>query len=99
MLIAVFDAGALSHPAGGSVSAAPLAPSHLLVNGVGGVLALSIAAFLGYESGTAYTEEARTDHTVRRATVAALGFLDPFHALSSWALAVAAGSGQVVQAA
>ena len=89
-VIVVFDVGAFTHPAGGVVSTVPLHPDHLFVNGVGGVFALSVAAFVGYESATAYSEEARTDSTVRRATLAALAVLGPFYAVSSWALAVGA---------
>jgi amino acid transporter len=98
-VIVLFDVGAFLHPAGGHISAVPLLPGRLLVNGVGGVLALGIAAFVGYESGPAYSEEARTDRTVSRATFAVLAFLGPFYAVSSWAMAAAAGPDQVTAAA
>jgi amino acid transporter len=98
LVIAVFDIGALTHPTGGMLPAAPLLPSQLAVNGIGGVLALSGAGFLGYESGTAYSEEARTDRSVPWATLGALGFLGPFYALSSYALAAAGGPDGVVAA-
>ncbi len=99
LVIALLDIGAFTHPAGGTVSVAPLLPGRLFVNGVGGVFALGIAAFVGYESGPVYGEEARGEATVGRATFAALGFLGLFYALSSWALAVAVGPDQVVEAA
>ena len=98
-VIVLFDVSAFTHPSGGTVSLVPLQPSQLFVGGVGGVFALSIAGFLGYESGPAYGEEARTDRAVGRATVAALAVLGPFYAVSAWALALAAGPDEVGQAA
>ncbi|MEJ3743112.1 APC family permease [Actinomycetes bacterium KLBMP 9797] len=95
-VIVLFVVAGFTSPAGGAVSFEPLQPSLLLVNGVGGVFALSAAAFMGYESGTAYGEEARTDRSVGRATFAALLFMGPSLAVGSWALALAAGPDQVV---
>jgi amino acid transporter len=95
-VIGLFILGAFMHPAGGHVSMVALLPSRLLVNGIGGVLALSIAGFVGFESGPAYGEEARTDRSVGRATVAALAFLGPLYALGSWAMVVAVGPDRVV---
>ncbi len=98
-VIVLFDLGAFTHPAGGSVSAQPLRPSELVVNGLGGVLAFGIAAFVGYEGGPVFGEEARNRAAVSRATFAALGFLGVFYAISSWALAVAIGPDRVVAVA
>jgi amino acid transporter len=98
-VIAVFDLGAFTHPATGQIAVSPMHPGHLFINGVGGVFALSLAAFVGYETAPAFTEEARTDRTAGRTTLAALLVLGPFYALSSWALVVAVGPGRVVGAA
>ena len=95
-VIALFDLGAFLHPADGMISVVPLRPSQLVVNGLGGVLAFGIAAFVGYEEGPVFGEEARSRAAVSRATFAALGFLGVFYAISSWALAVAVGPGQIV---
>ncbi len=97
-VIGLFDIGAFTHPAGGAVSAAPLSPSRLVVDGIGGVLAFGIASFVGFESGAAFGEEARSKATVARATFAAVLFLGPFYAVSAWALAVAAGPDRVAAA-
>ena len=94
-VIVLFDIGAFTHPDAGHIAAAPLLPDRLLVDGIGGVFAFGIAAFVGYESGPAYSEEARTGRIVGRATFAALCFLGPFYAVSSWALAVAVGPDHV----
>jgi amino acid transporter len=97
-VIVLMDVAAFGSPAGGTVSAAPLMPGNLFVNGVGGVLALGIAAFVGYESGPAYAEEARNARSVTAATFGALIFVGAFYAVSSWALAVAVGPENVVGA-
>lgn len=87
-IIAAMDLAAFTHPAAGSVSIAPLSPAALFVNGAGGVFALGMAAFTGYETGPIFAEEARGQHAVSRSTFAALGFLGLFYAVSSWAMAV-----------
>ncbi len=98
-VIALLDLAAFTNPAEGSISLAPLSTGDLFVDGVGGVFALGIAAFVGYESGPVFAEEARGHKTVARATFAALVFLGVFYAVSSWALAVATGPDRVVDVA
>jgi len=89
-VIVLFDFASFTHPAH-DITFKPLSPGSLLVNGVGGVFALSIAAFVGYESGPFYGEEARGHHTVSRASFGSLIFIGVLYALSSWAMAVAVG--------
>jgi amino acid transporter len=89
-LIALFDFAAFTHPAH-DLTFEPLSPSSLFVNGVGGAFALSIAAFVGYESGPFYGEEARSHKTVSLASFTALIFLGALLTISSWAMAVGAG--------
>jgi amino acid transporter len=98
-MILLFDIGAFTHPAGGHVSLAGLAPGNLMVTGVGGVLAFGIAAFVGYESGPVYGEEAKGAGPVARATFGALFFLGLLYAVSSLALTVTEGPGHVADAA
>jgi amino acid transporter len=90
-VILLFDLAGLSSPADG-LSLGPLLPSNLLVNGIGGVFALGIAAFIGYESGAFYGEEARSAQAVARASFSALAFVGVFYAVSSWAMAEALGT-------
>src|SRR5262249_10577122 len=89
-VILLFDFASFSHPAHG-VTTQPLSPTSLFVNHVGGVFAFSIAAFVGYESGPFYGEEARGQHVVARASFGALAFIGVLYAVSSWAMAVAVG--------
>jgi amino acid transporter len=99
LVIGLLDVAGFMSPASGAVDLASLSPQRLFVNGVGGVFALSVAAFVGYESGPVFAEEARGDRTASRATFAALAFLGLFYALSSWAMASAVGSNSIVDAA
>jgi amino acid transporter len=86
----LFDVASFTHPAQG-LTFTPLSPGSLLVNGIGGVFAFGIAAFLGYETGPFYAEEARSHRVVSRATLGALAFMGVFYAVSSWAMAVTVG--------
>jgi amino acid transporter len=95
VVIAALDVGAFTNPAGGTISLTPLVPDSLLVDGVGGVLALSIAAFAGYECGPVFAEEARSPRAVAAATGSALAFLGVFYTISAWAIAVAVGPSSV----
>jgi amino acid transporter len=94
-VILLFDFASFTHPASG-VSVQPMMPTSLFVNNIGGVFALSIAAFVGYESGPFYGEEARTPGVVARASFGALAFIGVLYAVSSWAMAVALGTDHVV---
>jgi amino acid transporter len=90
-VIMLFDLASFSHPGPGSMGAS-LNPSNLFVDGIGGVFAGGIAAFVGYESAPFYSEEARRPTTVPRASFAALGFIGLFYAVSAWAMATATGT-------
>jgi amino acid transporter len=98
-VILLFDLAAFTRPAGGVLSAAPLDPDNLFVNGLGGVLALGIAAFVGYEVAPVYSEEAREPRSVARATFGALLFLGLLYTASAWAMAVAVGPDKIVETA
>jgi amino acid transporter len=98
-VIVIFIFGAFTGPTGGAVSVVPLQPAALLQDGVGGVLAFSVACFVGYESSLAYSEEAREGSAAGRATLAALLFLGVFYAVAAWAVTLAVGPDRVVDAA
>ena len=100
-LIAVFDAVALTHPAepGAAALLAPWRPEELLVDGMGGVLAFGIAAFIGFETVTSFGEETRNPAALPRTLYTTLLFLGGFYAVSSWALAVAVGPDRLADTA
>lgn len=99
LVIVLFDLAALRHPAGGHAHFDGLAPHNLFAAGIGGVFAFGIAAFVGYESGLAYGEEANGTRAVRRATFTALFFLAALYTISSLSLSVAEGPTGVIDAA
>lgn len=62
----------------------------LFAPGVGAVLAFSMAAFMGFESGSVYVEEVKDpENTVRRATFGAVIAVAIFYAVSAWAMIMA----------
>ena len=78
-MIVLFDVTALTHPAQTDVGAwlQPWRSDLLAVDGVGGVLAFGVAAFLGFETAAAFGEEVRSERSVGRATWTCLAFLGP----------------------
>jgi amino acid transporter len=99
-VIGVLIAAALTHPAGSAAgsSMAALKPSALFTNGVGVVLAFTVASFVGFESVIAYREEAREWKAVRRAAIGAVVFLGALYALASWSLTITVGPSHIIDA-
>ncbi|MEU8075896.1 APC family permease [Catellatospora citrea] len=82
----------------GPLTFASFSPSALLVPGMAGTVAFAMAAFVGVETVPAYAEEARGGApSVRRAMLAAIGFVGVFYAVGAWAMSVHAGLGGVGQ--
>jgi amino acid transporter len=97
--VLLFDFAAFSEPAGGSISTNGLWPGELFVPGLGGVLAFTIAAFVGFESGGAYAQDVKDPRrTVARATYITLAIIGVLYTISAWALTVALGPENVVAA-
>ncbi|GAB4001664.1 hypothetical protein GCM10029992_37790 [Glycomyces albus] len=100
VIVAVFSASNLLHPAGGAVSFAALDPTQLTGSAAGGVLVLALLAFVGFESPTVFAEEARDRRrTVARATYATIGILAVLYVGASWSMPVAAGDEAIISAA
>lgn len=98
-IIVLFIFAALGHAAEPGTAFSSLRPSSLLTDGVGGVFALSVAAFVGFECVVVYGEEVTSPRSLRRAAVGVVAFLGLFYALASWAITVVVGSSHVVDAA
>lgn len=99
-VIALIDVVAFTHPAGGKISFEPLEPGNLFVGAAFGlVLAFGVAAFIGFETGTSFGEEAREDRNIPRATKVALCIVTPVYLVSAWAVPVWTGPGNVQAAA
>ena len=100
IIVTIYDIGALAHPAGGIVSTTGFSFAQLFGPGVGAVFALSVSAFIGFESGAIYSEECRNPRvTVARATFVSVSFIGIFYALSAWAMTVTVGPADVGPAA
>jgi amino acid transporter len=98
--VLAFDAAAFIEPAGGSISTNGLWPGELFGPGLGGVLAFTIAAFIGFESGGAYAQDVKDPRrTVARSTYITLAIIGVLYTVSAWALTVAIGPDKVVDAA
>lgn len=79
------------------ITAQTLQPNQFFTGGLGVLLAFGIAAFMGFESGAIYSEEAKErGKTVARATYIAISIIAVFYAFSSWAFAVGVGSSQII---
>jgi amino acid transporter len=97
--VILFDLAGFAHPAGGAAATAGLNPKNLFTTGLGGVLAFTIAAFVGFESAGDYAEEAKDPkRTVGRALAATVAITGVLYTVSAWALSVGAGPKTVVDA-
>ncbi|MBF6065622.1 APC family permease [Nocardia terpenica] len=88
--------------AGGAagLDAASFAPAALTRPGMGAVLGICFAAFMGFESTVLYRREARNpERTIPRATYAAVGFMAVFYCVVAWAVIQAVGSAHAVAVA
>ncbi len=99
LVVALFDLAAIGHPADGFVTFDGFAPANLFVTGVGGTLALCLAAFVGFEAPASFSEEARSSALVTRAVFAAAGFLGALYAVTAWAMGIAVGPQEVADVA
>jgi amino acid transporter len=100
VVILIYSAAFVSHPAGGVVTASTFAPSHLFVSGWGALLVIAMTGFVGFESAAFYSEEAKDSHrTVPTATYVCVGLIALLYCLSSWAMTVVVGPGNIVSTA
>ena len=100
VIVLVFAAVHIAHPAGGVTTFDALSPAHLSFAGMAVAACVTIAGYVGFESAPVYSEEARdASRTVPRATFITLLVAMVVYAVGSWAMADAAGPGQVVSLA
>ncbi len=96
----VYDLVMLSHPDGGTVSLATLAPSHLWGPGIGAALVTAITGFVGFEATVVFSEETKDpQRTISRATYIAVAITGVLYGASAWAMSVATGPERIVEAA
>jgi len=100
VVVLVFAAVHLAHPAAGVTTFDALSPTHLSVAGFAVAACVTIAGYVGFESAPVYSEEARdARRTVPRATFITLLVAMGVYAVGSWAMADAAGPDQVISLA
>lgn len=99
-ILIIYNAVMLTHPADGQISFAALSPSHIVTAGFGAALVAAITGFVGFEGTVVFAEESKDPRrTVARATYAALTVTGVLYAVSAWAMTVATGPDNIVEAA
>lgn len=100
LITLTLSARGLTHPAAGRVSLAALNPGSLGTGpALGGLIGVTVLAYVGFEQAVVYTEEARNPRrTILLATVLCLAGLAVVYTLASWAMDVHYGA-QTVQVA
>jgi amino acid transporter len=97
LLILIYFAAFVSHPFHGVVTGTTFLPSHLFVSGWGSLLVIAVTGFVGFESAAFYSEEAKdSKRTVPTATYVVVALIALLYCLSSWAMTVATGPGNIV---
>jgi len=97
VVVVLFDVVFFRHPLGGDITFTALQPNKLFVTGVGAAFAVAITAFTGFEAAPVFSEEARhARRTVPAATYLAIAVMGVIYAVTSWALTVAVGPGNIV---
>ncbi|HEV2781126.1 MAG TPA: GNAT family N-acetyltransferase [Actinophytocola sp.] len=100
LVVVGYDLVFVTHPAGGELTFDTIDPANLVTVGWGATLAVAIAGFVGLEGGAVFAEETKDPRrTVARATYIGIAFIGVIYTLSSWALSVITGPGNVVAAA
>ncbi|GAA4264266.1 APC family permease [Dactylosporangium darangshiense] len=101
IIIALIFAVVMSmHPAGGRIEFGTLNPVNLFTAGAGAALVTAVTGYVGFEATAVYTPEARqADRTIPRATFITLGGVGLLYTFCSFAMAVAAGSRNLIQMA
>ncbi len=100
LAVIILDIGVIAHGGAHGLNAEPFAPSQWLAGAPGLGLMFAFLAFFGFEATAVFRNEAKDpDRTIPRATYIAVGSIAVLYALSSWAVAMGAGTGQAVAAA
>lgn len=82
------------------LSAAPFEPANIVSGAPGVGLMMAMAGFIGFEATAVFRDEAKDpEKTIPRATYAAVILIGLFYTFGGWALVMAWGPSQVVQAA
>ena len=98
LVVLVFTASSAVDPGAGGISWQGYDPGGLFAPGIGGALALTVAAFMGFEVPGVLGEEAVERGMVTRSVFLGALFLAGAYSIAAWAMGVAVGPGKVVAA-
>lgn len=99
-IIGIYTVANLINPSPAGYAWTALDPSHLVGPGAGALLCLAVLGFIGFEAGVVYSEESKEPgKTVRRATAIAISGLAILYVTAIFAVTIAVGPGNVIQAA
>jgi amino acid transporter len=85
LILAVLSVTVLVKNGSANFSLQPFEPARVFDSGAGAMFIMALGAFIGFESTTIYSEEARNpERSVPRATYAAVAFLALFYGFTTW---------------
>jgi amino acid transporter len=101
VVVLIFDVADLAHPYKSSFALSTFAPHSLFQGGLFGAagvaFAIVVTAFVGFEAAPVFSEESRhARRTVPAATYLAITVMGGIYMLTTWAMSVAVGAGNVV---
>jgi amino acid transporter len=100
LAVVILDIGIIGHGGKAGFSAQPFAPTEWLSGAPGLGLMFAFLAFFGFEATAVFRNEAKNpDRTIPRATYIAVLSIALLYAISSWAVAVGAGTAGAVKSA
>lgn len=99
-ILLIFDVVVLGKGGESGWTTEPFVPGNIFSGAAGVAFLFAFASFVGFEATTIYGEEARDPkRTVPRATYAAVTLIGGFYVLTTYAITVAYGAGNVGEAA
>ncbi|MEV0587040.1 APC family permease [Nonomuraea sp. NPDC050310] len=97
-VILLFNLGDLLNPSAEGLTFAAASPSLLFSEGAAALIVIGTLGFVGFESAVVFSEESREPRrTVPLATYSSIAIIAVLYALSTWALSVATGPGNLVK--
>jgi len=100
LVLLLMSIGILARGGAHGVSLSSFHPSALATPGMGAIVGVCFAAYMGFESTAIYRGEARDpQRTIPRATYVSVGFMALFYCFIMWSVVQALGSEQAQQAA
>lgn len=95
LMVLIFVVSSVIGSDAGSSTWDGFSPSGLFAGGIGGAIALCLAAFMGVESPASFSEEASEDGAVTRSVFAGILTLALVYCVAAWAMGVAVGPDNV----